>query len=758
MALRTLICLIVLLLPAIAAADCGPYFGFYGYQFLNPKVVDYDSRLAPFFLAFGDTYEGEAVSAAAVQLEDNLAEWHERYCEQVDLLDIQNLIYGNTENRLQRLLRLIGQPQARTADLPPNLRANSFAQHLLRHKCDEVVEYLLFAKRCEPLVSSDALAFTTDNTRREDMERLIDDGLDRFKTLKSHYVRLRYAFQIIRLAHYLKEYDYVIELYNYLMPKIEAEESIIYDWIEGHRAGALQAKGEYAQSAYLFSRVFERCPSKRESAYLSFRIRTDQQWKDALLLCESDHERAMMHVLRAQNSKAQLVEEMRSIYRYDPQNAALTPLLMRELLELERDLLGLDFNPYRQRNEQAFGRPRRGVTSRVVALQEFINEVIRDGKSGNKDFWMFARGVVELLAGDYFYAEETFEDLRVMTENDSIVKQLDILDEVLHVLALNRISDSIEVYYYQLLRQNSLRRQYPDLRSLVNDKLEAVYRQKGATGKAALLQYGFDALRINPQLPQIQELESMADSILGNSFDRLLLAERVGPNAEDDINDLLGTYYLQQGQWETALEIFRRVPTARRDTYGTYAPFVKQFNDRVNFRPSATATEYNKVDLLERLLELEEEARGTTNDTLAARNYFNIGLALYNMSYFSYNWRMADYFRSGSSMQQLQRSRRNGNFVFSHPEAPLGNREDMNMERARYYFERALTRAPNREAAAEAVFFAAKTERNQHYTTAPPGATRPFRYFQLLRTNYAGTRFYQKAIAECRTFAWYVDQ
>jgi hypothetical protein len=758
MVIRIYIFLIALLLPVVSWADCGPYYGFYGYQFLNPKVIDYDTKLAPFFLAFGGNFQDEVVSAVEVQLEDNLAEWHERYCEQVDLTDIQNLIYGNTENRLQRLLRLIGQPDARPADLPPNLRANTFAQHLLRHKCEEVVEYLLFAKRCEPLVTINANAFTTDNSRREDMERLIDDGLDRFKTLKSHYVRLRYAYQLIRLAHYLKEYAYVIELYEYLMPKIEADESIIYDWIEGHRAGALQSMGDYPQSAYLYSRVFARCPSKRESAYLSFKINTDEQWQAALLLCESDQERAMMHVLRSQNSKAQLVEEMRSIYQYDPQNAALTPLLMRELLELERDLLGLDFNPNRQRNQQAFGRPRKGVTSRVVALQGFINEVIQDGVSDQTDFWLFARGVVEMLSGDYFYAEETFEDLRLQSENDSIITQLDILDEVLHVLALNQVSDSIEVYYYQLLRQDALRKKYPDLRPLVNDKLEAVYRQKGAPGKAALLQYGFDALRLNPQLSQIEELENMADSLLGNRFDRLLLAERVGPNANDDINDLLGTYYLQQGQWETALEVFRRVPAARRDAYGTYVPFVKQFKDRVNFRPSATATEYNKVDLLERLLNLEEEARGTTNDTLAARNYFNIGLALYNMSYFSYNWRMADYFRSGSSMEQLQRNRRTENFVFAHPEAPLGNREDMNMERARYYFERALTRAPNREAAAEAVFFAAKTERNQHYTSAPKGATRPFRYFQLLQSNYSDTRFYQKAIAECRTFAWYVDQ
>ena len=108
---------------------------------------------------------------------------------------------------------------------------------------------------------------------------------------------------------------------------------------------------------------------------------------------------------------------------------------------------------------------------------------------------------------------------------------------------------------------------------------------------------------------------------------------------------------------------------------------------------------YNKVQLLDRLDELEEEADRTTNDTIAARNYFNIGLALYNLSYFSYNWSFADEFRSGSSAARAATAREPRE-VFSHPYAPLGNRESFDMGQALYYFERAMRRAPDRESAA----------------------------------------------------------
>ncbi len=76
------------------------------------------------------------------------------------------------------------------------------------------------------------------------MEALVERGLKAFPKTESHYVRLRYAYQLVRLAHYLKEYDYVLELYDYLMPKVDADPSLIYDWVEGHRAGGAAVAGQ----------------------------------------------------------------------------------------------------------------------------------------------------------------------------------------------------------------------------------------------------------------------------------------------------------------------------------------------------------------------------------------------------------------------------------------------------------------------------------------------------------------------------------
>ncbi|NJC27902.1 hypothetical protein [Neolewinella antarctica] len=744
-----------ILIATALAADCPSPPPYYGYKFLNPELLDYDSELYPFYAAFSAEYQDTRLLAENIRERDNLQEWYDRYCEEVEIDDVRGLLYGNTINELKRVMDLSANEKASARDLPGKLRSNSFARHLVDYRCREVAQYLLYAKRVEPYVVRQKKTFATQSGAKVEMEAFIDEGLDFFKNTESHYVRLRYAYQLLRLAHYLREYDYFLELHAYLMPKISADPSILYDWIESHRAGVLQSLGNYPESAYAFSRVFERCASCRESAHRSFKIRSDEEWAATSLLCANDHERAMLHVLRAQDRRANLVQEMEEIFRLDADSRALEPLLMRELLELERDLLGLDFNPKKARNERYHNRPRAEAGKRLIELQAFINTVVDAGTAARPDLWLFARGTVEMLGGDYYYADITYAQLRQRTDNDSLLAQLDIFQEVADLLALDYVDDAVELHYYELLKDSDLRARYPYLTPMVNDKLEVVYNQRGQRGKAALLRYGVDAIAKNPQISMLNELMGMTDSLNGNAFDRGLLADRIGKNPVADLHHLTGLYYLQRGQWEIALEYFLRIPAARRNDYGTYVPFVKQFRDKVNYTPDPAATRYNKVDLLERLLALEDDARRTANDTLAARNYFNIGLAHYNMSYFSFNWKFADAFRSSTSAARAAKAR-TPDAVFTHPSAPLGNLENFTMDRARYYFERAVTRAPTREAAAEALYYAAKTERNDHYATGRPGGERPFSYFRRLRADYADTKYYNYVIEECKTFAWFI--
>ncbi|MEO0626360.1 MAG: hypothetical protein AAFY91_05195, partial [Bacteroidota bacterium] len=289
------IALLVLLWPQTTAhADCGIVAVAYTYSFVKPELLLADIDQLEGLPRFGEMYATEYESPAEARQDRNLQEWYERYCEQVLKRDISELLYGDTYNALVELRRFVTNPESRAQDLPRYLYRNSFARHLVRHHCVEVTEYLVYCKKVEPLVSGNRVSPGRATDRSRQMEQLLDEGYEAFYASRSHYVRLRYAYQIIRLAHYLKDYQRTVDLYEELIPETQADASILFYWIEAHRAGAMQKLGNYIGSAYLFSRVFDQCPSKRESSYLSFKVRTDEEWRQTLLLCQNEHERATL--------------------------------------------------------------------------------------------------------------------------------------------------------------------------------------------------------------------------------------------------------------------------------------------------------------------------------------------------------------------------------------------------------------------------------------------------------------------------------
>lgn len=741
-------------LPYSLSSICGVPLEFYGYQFLNPEIARLDDRFLPYVGGFESIYEQlQPASQSVVQQQDNIEEWYERYCENVKKKDLSQLIYGNSENRLKQLRAAIAKPESRLSDLRADLRNNTFARYLMKYRCGEVVDYLLFAKKVEPYVVAPRNSFAKSTPKGNAMKTLVEEGLAIFPTVKSHYLRLRYAYQLLRLSHYRGDYAHVVELYDYLMPKIDADPSLIYYWIDGHYAGALQFLGERVKAAYLFSRIFVECSSKRASAYRSFSIKTDEEWAALLNYCKSDRERADLYVLRAQNDRAQLIDEMKQIYSLDPNNKGLEMLLVREIKLLEKEFLANDINPNKRAN-RALGIPRPDAQERLINLQAFVLEVLEENQVKRSQLWKLASGYLHLLAGDFHYAKRAFWTVSPELESDTLKQQLSIFQRVLDIMAITELNDSLENVYFATLQEEELLERYPDLDNLIYDKFRDAYRDNNEMGKAFLLTHELNDLRYNLDINLLEEFYALAADTNDNSFEKRLLLERSGPNAMNDMIDMEATYYLQRGQIKLASKLFSKIPVENRDDYGNYAPFIARFKDRVNMRISDTVRLYNKAELYQKIIELEEEAALSTDPEAAARKYFGIGLAYYNMSYFGYNWKAADYFRSDNSAVKAANGQGN-NFVFRTRAYNGGNYENMSMEQARYYFERSRRKTADPEAGARAAYWAAKTERNEYYTSGKPGGQRPFGYFGLLADHYSDTEYYQKIIEECRTFAWF---
>jgi len=746
--------LLLCLFPQRIDSSCVPNpNAFSGYSFIDTDVTRRYIDMAPLLPDFPKLYKlykGQAYK----QMEDNIKEWRERICRLATEADIHYLVYIATIGELEDLRTSISNNRIPLSYLGASMSENTFARYLHRNKCAEIVDYLIFAKKCEPYAVKPG-GWEKPALARESMQRLIQEGKQAFIRAESHYVRLRYAYQIIRLAHYAKLYEEVIALYDYLIPKIDHDPSIVEYWILGHKAGALLALDRRVESAYLFSRVFDRCPSKRESAFLSFRIRTDEEWRECLLMCQSDRERAALYALRAHAEDSRLVEEMEKIYEYDPHSEFLEVLLVRELAQLEKDLLGLEFNDKKAGNKRYHGRPRAYAGQLVIDLQGFVRKVLKEGEITSPGLWKISEGYLELLAGNYYFAEKTFNVAREMIDNDTLERQLDAFEAALRISAMSGLSPDIEKTASEV-RTSKVYTQFPDFPEFLKDKMADLYDKGGRKGLAYLSRYPLKSLRANPQLDIIDDLLEVCRKKDLSRWEKWLVEKTDGTTIEKELIDMKATLLISEHQYEAALEVLKQMDRADWDDYGVFNPYADRIRDCVRCPLPDTLALYSKGEMIESLMDTEYRAKAATDPDEAARLYHRLGVAYYNLSYYGYSWRAADNFRSGASALRYKRGSRN--YVFSNPLFPLGNKENMDVTEALYYFEKARILAKDRELGARATFWGAKCEQKLHFINNAAGVKPAREYFALLRRYYNDTDYAQRVIKECKYYKAYVAQ
>ncbi len=745
----------LLLAPGrLSPAACDPSRAFYGYSFLSADVIAIAAEAAPFLLPFNNIeqyYQGPQKA----QANDNIKEWQERFCMRASSADIYYLVYDAPEYELENLRAAIVE-RSSLSSFAPELLQNTFARYLHRYKCTETIDYLLYAKKCEPYALKPE-GWKEQIRTTNAMNRLIKEGKEAFMRTKSDYIRLRYAYQIIRLAHYLKDYEQTLELFDFLMPKIDHDPSIVEYWILGHKAGALISLGHNVEASYLYAKVFDRCPGKRESAYRSFRIKTDEEWQACMLLCQNDRERAALYALRASGEEARLLEEMQRIYDLYPESEHLNALLIREVIRLERDLLGADFNKNSEKNRRYFGIPRKDADKRVIRLQAFVRQVLKDGKAPRMDIWKLAEGYLELLAGDFYFAAKTFKAASNLVESDTLKSQLEVFQSVLSILATDTLTNEVE-RSFAALKSKEIYRLNKDFPRFLQDRLAHLYSVNRQEGKAFLQRYPFSYLRLNPREELIDNLLMAVRQGANNRLELAMFEKEDGTTIENDLLELKATMLLGEFRLEAALETLKEINREEWDSYGMFYPYVDRIRDCVHCRVlDSIGTRYNKGKLIEDLLDLEYRAKSETNADLAAKRFYRIGVGLYNMTYFGYSWKAADYYRSGASMQK--RYLKDGDNVTPHYLFPYGNKEVLDCSRAQFYFEKARILAEDPELAARAAFMEAKCEQNEYFVKSAAGNfKRTYFYFNILKENYSNTKFYARAIRECKYFKTYASK
>jgi hypothetical protein len=692
------------------------------FPLIQSFIVNPTAPASPYFTSFKDIYL-KFGKQTILQPNENINEWYERFCEVAPLSDIEWLIYQSDLSDIQELKNAVIQ----NTGLITYLRTNKFARHLVKNKCLETIEYLLFAKKCEPFVTADKDVWQTKKPDIQNMEVLIQEGTKEFLTIESHYIRLRMAYQIIRLAHYSGQYSKVKYLYNYFIPKINHAPSTIQYWIEGHYAGALKALGERAKAAYFYARVFHHCPAKRESAFLSFEVRTDNDWLNALSLCENDQERTALYALRASFRNSRAVDEMIDIYGLHPKSNYLESILIQEIEKQEK----------------------KPVVEYIKKLDTFVKQVIDEKKVAHLEIWLLALGYLKYLNNDYFEAKLAFNAVSDYTQSKALLEQIAIFNMAIEIKEWEKINEEVAQRIWEFQSENEVFNRYPTLQSLLSKQVFQNLKNHGNPGLAVLYKFGLNAVKVNPSEEVIRDIKELAKKENINPFEKsLMVLSKNQFNTE--IQALYATWLMTLNEWEAAEKAWQEIPLADIELFGKSNPFVERLNECVHCPVKSNERQLTKPQIVAEMLKLQYDIKA--NRTESPQYYYKMGLGLYNMSYFGYAWNMLDYFRSGSSLKAERLE--NSSDIMKHPLYPNGNRENIDLSKALGYFEKAITLSTDKELSARATFMAARCEQKISHVTKTANKRK---YFALLKTKYKDTQYYDKVIESCKYFKYYVN-
>ncbi|MFN0034467.1 MAG: hypothetical protein ACKVUS_05320 [Saprospiraceae bacterium] len=738
---------------------------FYGYSFFDADFVDASAAYAPFLLRFGDYYERN-YDAGLIQKKENCAEWSERFCSKAKWEDVAAVIYESDAYDLAGLHVAAGDPTRRTS-LPFRLEDNDFAYVVAYNGCVEVTRYLTFAKRCEEHVVARGDKWKPSSRNTSAMMDLIREGKQRFEDTQSHFVRMRYAYQLVRLAHYAGAWQLTLDLYDELMPKVDRKKkSIIFYWTLGHLAGAMQRLGKYPEAAYRYSLIFRHCASKRTQAYRSFKIRHDDDWQKTLRLCNSNEERSTLYVLRAGGSHTWAVADMEAIYELEPRNPQLELLLVSDVQELEKIYLRSPVTD--EKNGRAVGKLKREAAAKhLLDLQKFVRRVNREKEIPNPKIWRAVDGYLELLANDRYAAAKTWDrlenDLDGGTKQEKIIfQQLEIWRCVLAVMNLDTTaSDTVDGLAYKV-RSLAAFDQNPYFEPFLQEWLSAGYASNRHPGKAMIAAYPPHTIRYNPRLDVIEDLLRLANKADPILLEKTMMIDTNPERIRSYFLETKGVYFLGLGEPEAAAAVMRQISPGEQSRMTQFVPFANRFGEKIDRDPPKESA-FNRLQIVEQLIQFEQQAKAAEalQDTGEARLWLRLGDFWYNTSYFGYEWEVRDFRRDGRNQFRLSQGP-----VFPLEGAPDGNRENLDVTLALHYYEKAYAAARTQEMKARAAFMAARCQQKQ-WLCSPDCGYRPgsqlvpalppeyMVYYDALISKHAKTKFYDKVVKECKWLAAY---
>lgn len=616
----------------------------------------------------------------------NVKEWQAYLGNKVDSANIDYLLYTVEPASFQEI-----SSGSSYSDYQ-HVKQNSFFSLMQGQQYKALRQYMGIAKGCEAIVNRQVDTWDEEWDTVDDSLaiHLLDSTLVYMRASTDKYLRLRYAFQYLRLAAYVRSHNTIEEVYKKEVATYSGN-TIIKPWGEYYYMLELFRQGRDAEASYHAARVFKACTEKRRSTYMFFKHNSVEQ---ALRYAQNNDERADIIGLDALQNTSKKLNAIKRIMALNPKHGMIELLVMRELNKLESAVLTPQVNDIQIGNyyyeDIKSKESDQGVYFKQYGKQllSYFEACSADNPIGNKAFWYVAAAHTAFVLGNDSLALQHLRlgESYISQANTGIQMQAKLTGLMAEARMAKQIDAAFEERIYKEAMWLQTHTEYADAQEMLKQFmafLSTNYKHQGNLGKATLCRRASAKYYDSPTSvfngKYYNDMYSIADefdSVAYNDFTYTYLYDHATPQQAQDMISLLtskhktpyetwlcsnlqhdkdfmnnlyaivGSLYLQADELAQTMHHFKQVPTwwwtekdgwytNQRHDYLDANPFYAKF--KYNHKPTkADTVKYTRIEFVEKLVALKHKQQTAPDEA----TYLAIADAYYNITNYGNAWQM----------------------------------------------------------------------------------------------------------------------
>lgn len=609
----------------------------------------------------------------------NSAEWA-NYLK-VKKQDVQQIMYESDSATNVLLANLTNK---NLKQLPQTLQQNAFVKALAKNK--QALTYFAFAKSCEPLAT---VSYDPWNPVQRDTVQMNNKAQEALLLLaqvkKDTFLKLRYAYQALRMYHYAENYEACKTVYKQYVETLPSTD-LAKGWAMAVYAGSVRYSGNPIEAAYLFSKVFNSNPERKVQAYKNFHY-TSTTTEQVLPLAKNDEERAHIWAIASFGNPEYDLHALEKVYASIPTSLMNGTLLVREVNKLEKNLnrpSGLAKNYYYGDDQQQKDNIRKVNLQQLELTKAFALKLANEKKYPEPELGIMTAAYLNWLKNDDRAAAELLKQLNPSQLKPRYNNQYQIINLLINAKKIKRagtfnVDELVPTLKWLDEKRKEIQvptdgysvgnRFVSTTRNFYQELLAPTYMKMGDTARAALLMLKGDLIPDSTKSngfssrmswttlefwqnylssATLEQLEKRWVKSGEGSFDALL-NDDLRKLSQSDFYELFGTAYLRDHQYQRAVRCFEKLEATHKfktpeNWYQEVTMYANPFLTTIKDYPKQFTSKgetYNKKTFAKEMLRLEKLVLSDKKN--AAQYYFKMANGVYQTGYFGNSWILISY-------------------------------------------------------------------------------------------------------------------